>query len=300
MNAKYIWLDGELVGWHEATVHVGSMGLHYGIGFFEGIRCHSTPEGPAIFRLTDHLLRLGRSAAVYGIDLPFPAEEMAEACRLVVSANHLHDCYIRPIVFLGAGSDPFSASLRTAVIASQSAPVAGAPDGAGVRACISSFRRVSTNSLPPAAKACGQYLNSYLAQREALNAGYEQAIFLNEHGYVADGWAHNVFAVLDGSVVTPPTSAGSLPGITRQTIMTLAAETGMTVREQLLVRSDLYLAEECFVTGTSAGLLPVVSVDGRRIGDGQPGRVTKWLSEKLTGIMHGSVGDHPEWRECVR
>jgi len=299
MTAKAIWIDGELVGWDDATVHVTSFGLHYGLGFFEGIRCHSTPAGPAIFRLTDHLRRLGRSAAVYGIQLPYALEEMVQACKLVVSANGLTECYLRPLVFLGDGGNPFAARLRTAVIATAEGPLAGPPRQDGVKARISSFRRISPNSIPPAAKATGQYLNSFLAQTEALTSGYDEAILLNDSGQVTDGWAHNVFIVTGGVLVTPPVSAGALPGITRETIMTLADEGGIEVRVHDVVRSDLYLADECFMTGTAAGVVPVVAVDGRGVGAGKPGPLTIRLMDRLTEITHGAVDAHPQWREYV-
>jgi branched-chain amino acid aminotransferase len=299
MTAKAIWIDGELVDWDEATVHVTSFGLHYGIGFFEGIRCHSTPTGPAIFRLTDHLERLRRSMAIYAFELPYQVEELAEACKQVVSANELADCYLRPIVFLGEGASPIEAEFRASVIATADGPLGGPGKEAGVRAYISSFRRMSPNSIPPTAKATGQYLNSFLAEFEAITSGYEEAIMLNDSGQVSDGWAHNVFAVIGGVLVTPPISAGALPGITRETIMTLAAEDGIEVRVGDLVRSELYLADECFLTGTAAGVVPVISVDGRGIGPGKPGPLTVSLRDRLAQVVHGTVDAHPEWRESV-
>jgi branched-chain amino acid aminotransferase len=302
MTAKSIWLDGELVDWDKATVHVTSFGLHYGLGFFEGVRCYSTPAGPAIFRLADHVRRLRRSMAVYGFELPVPEEELASACKQVVSANGLTDCYLRPIVFLGDGPNLIEAEFRTAVIASEDGPLIGPPKESGASARISSFRRMSPNSIPPAAKATGQYLNSILAASEALMSGADEAIMLNESGQVTDGWAHNVFAVTDGALVTPPVSAGALPGITRETIMTLAAEDGIEVRAQDMVRSDLYLADECFLTGTAAGVVPVISVDDRSIGAGKPGPVTTALRDRLAEVMHGTgtVDTHPEWREYTQ
>jgi branched-chain amino acid aminotransferase len=299
MTAKAIWMDGELVDWDDATIHVTSYGLHYGFGFFEGIRCHSTPSGPAIFRLTDHLRRLQRSAAVYETQLPYQVEELARACKLVVSANGLTDCYLRPIVFLGDGANVLEAKMRTAVIATADGPLIGPPSDAGVKAHISSFRRISSDSIPPAAKATGQYLNSFLAISEALTSGFEEAIMLNDAGRVSDGWTHNVFVVTDGVLVTPPISAGALAGITRETIMTLAAEEGIEVRAHDLVRTDLYLADECFLTGTAAGVVPVISVDGRGIGTGKPGLLTTSLKDRVTQITHGVVDAHPEWREYV-
>jgi branched-chain amino acid aminotransferase len=224
---------------------------------------------------------------------------MVQACKLVVSANGLTDCYLRPVVFLGEGASLIEATFRTAVIATTDGPLAGPAKEAGVTACISSFRRISPNSIPPAAKATGQYLNSFLAKAEALTSGYDEAIMLNDSGQVSDGWAHNVFAVTDGVLVTPPVSAGALPGITRETVMTLAAEDGIEVRQHGLVRSDLYLADECFLTGTAAGVVPVISVDGRGVGTGKPGPLTTSLRDRLTQITHGAVDAHPQWREYL-
>jgi branched-chain amino acid aminotransferase len=299
MTAKAIWLDGEMVPWADANVHVTTHALHYGIGFFEGIRCHLTPDGPAIFRLTDHLRRLARSAAVYAVDLPYPPETLAQACREVVLANEYDECYLRPIVFLGEGPNPLTAPFRAAVIAVSHGPLVGPPSGAGVRAKVSSFHRLPPNVLPPAAKATGQYLNSFLAQREARAAGYEEALLLNAQGYVTDGWAHNVFLVQGDVLVTPPTSAGALPGITRDCVMRLAAEEGVEVAERQLVRSDLYVADECFLTGTAAGVVPVTAVDGRTVGDGNRGALTARLGELFTDVACGRDERHPEWRELV-
>ncbi|WP_327370466.1 branched-chain amino acid transaminase [Streptomyces sp. NBC_01217] len=293
MTAKSIWLDGEIVAWEDANVHVSVLGLHYGIGFFEGIRCHRTSRGTVAFRLTDHLDRLARSAAVYGVSLPYSVDELTRACAEVVAANGLGDCYLRPIVFLGDGPNPLAAPFHAAVIPSAHGPLAGEAPTQGVTAQISSFRRMSANSLPPAAKATGQYLNAFLAQSEAVRSGYHEAILLNGDGHVADGWVHNLFTVRGGVLSTPPTTSGALGGITRDSVMTLAAARGVAVREENLVRSDLYLADECFLTGTAAGVVPVVSVDGRTIGAGVPGELTTALTEDLRGAVHGS--GYPDW-----
>jgi branched-chain amino acid aminotransferase len=298
MTAKVIWLDGELVDWENATVHVSSFGLNYGIGFFEGVSCHSTPAGPAIFRLADHVRRLRRSAAVYGIQLPYSDEAIAAACKLVVSANGLSDCYLRPLVFMGDSDNILNARFRTTVIATADGPL-GPPVRAARKAMISSFQRMSPNAIPPTAKATGQYLNSFLAQTEALRSGFDESILLNGAGFVTDGWVHNVFVVLDGAVVTPPVRAGALPGITRDTVMTLAADQGIVAREQDLVRSDLYLAQECFLTGTAAGLVPVASVDGRTVGTGQPGPVTTRLTESFEAATHGAADTHQDWLDYL-
>lgn len=300
MNEKPVWLDGELVGWNAAAVHVSSFGLHYGVGFFEGIRCHRTADGRrAIFRLADHVERLGRSAAVYGLSLPVANEVIMAACAEVVAANGYQNCYLRPIAFLGEGANPLTASLRMAVIATEYGPLAGVPRNGGVKAKISSFQRMAGNAIPPAAKATGQYLNSFLAQTEVLRGGDDEAILLNGEGRVADGWAHNIFAVAGGVLCTPPLSAGALAGITRDSVMTLAAEDGIPVEERELLRSDLYLADECFLSGTAGGLVPVGSVDGRDLGKRHSGGVTARLTALLTAVATGGTTAHPEWRTYV-
>jgi branched-chain amino acid aminotransferase len=297
---KFIWLDGDLVEWADANVHVSTHALHYGIGFFEGIRSHATRKGPALFRLADHLRRLENSAAIYGIGLPFSVADMSSACHQVVSANGLSDCYLRPLVFLGPGPNPVTAPLRCAVMASAHGPLAGAPKTGGAKAQISAFQRYAANVLPPAAKASGQYLNSFLGQTAALRSGYDEAIFLSEAGFVADGWASNVLIVANGELVTPPLWTGGLPGITRDSVLRLAAEDGMTVAERPLVRSDLYLADEVLLTGTAIGVKAVESVDGRSMRAGSPGPVTTRLAELLAAAVTGQSGTHPEWLEYVQ
>ena len=297
---KFIWLDGDLVDSADANVHVSTYGLHYGIGFFEGIRAHSTIRGPATFRLGDHLRRLRRSAAIYGFQLPYSEEELSRACHQMVTANGLTDCYLRPLVFLGEGENPMVAPLRCAIIASQHGPFVGPPvAGQAARAQISAFQRYSANALPPAAKASGQYLNSYLGELAALHSGYDEAIFLNESGFVADGWASNVFLVADGELLTPPNWTGGLPGITRDSIMRLAAEDGISVAERPLVRSDLYLADELFLTGTATGVKPIESVDARPMAAGAPGPVTTRIEALMAAAVTGQSQAHPEWLEYV-
>jgi branched-chain amino acid aminotransferase len=297
---KFIWLDGELIDSAEANVHVSTYALHYGIGFFEGIRAHATSRGPAIFRLGDHVRRLARSVAVYGLRPPYSEEVLSAACHQVVAANGLSDCYLRPLVFLGEGANPVLAPLRCAIIASQDGPLVGAtePDHPA-RAQISSFQRYSANALPPAAKASGQYLNAYLGQFATVCSGYDEAIFLNENGFVADAWASNVFIVANGELLTPPNWTGGLPGITRDSVMRLAAEDGMTVAERPLVRSDLYLADEVFLTGTATGVKPVESVDARPMAAGAPGPITARVARLLEAATTGQSQAHPEWLEYV-
>jgi branched-chain amino acid aminotransferase len=299
MSGTKVWLDGSLVEWDAANVHVSSHGLHYGIGFFEGVRCYHTPEGPAIFRLTDHIRRLARSAATYLVQLPYGPDDLAEACRSVVRENGLNECYLRPVVFLGPGESPLKARYQTAVIASAHGPLTGAPADGGVNAKVASFHRMPSHVIPPAAKATGQYLNSYLAQMEALTCGFDEAILLNTEGHVTDGWAHNVFVVRDGVLRTPVLSSGALEGVVRDTVLTLAAESGVGIRVDTLTRTDLYHADECFLTGTAAGIVPVVSVDRRPVGAGKVGPVTQQLAGAYADVTTGHSAAHPDWREMV-
>ncbi|MGQ0841964.1 branched-chain amino acid transaminase [Actinokineospora sp.] len=296
---RKIWHNGSLVDWDEATLHVGSHGLHYGMGFFEGLRCHATPAGPAIFRLTDHLARLARSAAAYLIPLPYGIDDLGEACRQVVRANELTDCYLRPVMYLGTGENPFRAPWHISIIPSANGPLVGAPKDTGVRAKVSSFNRIATNVIPPAAKATGQYLNSYLAQLEAVTSGYDEAVLLNTQGQVTDGWAHNLFTVRDGVLTTPSLSSGALAGVVRDTLLTLAAEAGIAAGADILTRTDLYFADECFLTGTAAGIVPVVNVDGRPVGDGKVGPITQQLTSRYAEVITGATADHADWRELV-
>lgn len=299
MTDAKVWLDGTLVDWDDARVHVSAHGLHYGIGFFEGIRCYGTPQGPAIFRLTDHLRRLARSAATYLVKLPYGVDDLAEACRAVVRANGLVDAYLRPIVFLGDGPNPLVAPYRVAVLASTDGPLVGGAKEHGVKAKVASFQRMPSHVLPPAAKATGQYLNSYLAQMEALTSGYDEAILLNTEGHVTDGWAHNLFVVRDGELRTPHLASGALEGVVRDTVLTIAVEEGIPARADVLVRTDLYHADECFLTGTAAGIVPVLSVDGRPVGGGKVGPVTQRLAARYADLTTGRTTAHAAWRELV-
>ncbi|MEV0001643.1 branched-chain amino acid transaminase [Micromonospora sp. NPDC050980] len=294
-----VWLDGSLVDWDDARVHVSAHGLHYGIGFFEGVRCHGTPQGPAIFRLTDHLRRLARSAATYLVRLPYSVEDLAEACRAVVRANGLTEAYLRPIVFLGPGESPLTAPYQVAVLTSADGPLAGGAKQDGVQAKVASFQRMPSQVLPPAAKATGQYLNSYLAQMEALTSGFDEAIMINTEGQVTDGWAHNLFVVRDGELRTPHLASGALEGVVRDTVLTLAREAGTPARADVLVRTDLYHADECFLTGTAAGIVPVLGVDRRPVGSGKVGPLTQQLATAYADLTSGRNTAHAAWRELV-
>lgn len=298
---KFVWMDGSLVPWADAKIHVLSHSLHYGSGVFEGIRCYETKKGPAVFRLTDHIERLFRSSKIYLIDVPFSTNQIIDATKELISANELKSCYIRPIVYHGYGEmglNPTICPVNVSIITWNWGAYLGEDSfGKGVRTMISSWKRYDHNTLPPAAKATGQYLNSGLAKVEAIKAGYDEAIMLNPEGYVADATGENVFVVRDGVLFTPPTSAGPLEGITRDTIMTIADDLGIDVKNRNLVRTDLYTADEAFMTGTAAELVPIRSVDDRDLGD--PGPITKKLQEVFFATVRGEVEKYSDWNEYV-
>lgn len=300
-EVEKIWMDGELVDWKEAKVHLLSHSLHYGSGVFEGIRAYETPRGAAVFRLTDHLRRLFRSAAIYRMPIPYSLEELVEATKVVIRANGLKSCYIRPIAFRGYGEmglHPHGSPVNVAIAVWPWGAYLG-EEGIknGVRAKISSFRRNDPNAIPPAAKATGQYLNSILAKMEVTEAGYDEAILLNHQGYVADGAGENVFVVRNGYLYTPPTSSGALEGITRDSVIRIAEDIEIPFREKDLVRTDLYHADEAFFTGTAAEIVPIREVDDRPIGE--PGPVTRRIQEKFFAIVKGQDGEYDHWLEYV-
>jgi branched-chain amino acid aminotransferase len=300
-KAELIWMNGEFVPWDEAKVHVLSHGLHYGTGVFEGIRCYETERGPAIFRHADHLQRLARSAELYHLPLPHSVEEIGEATRELIRRNGLRSCYIRPLAFRGYGEMGLYA---------QSAPievmVAVWPWGAylgeegkqnGIRARVSSWRRISPAGLIPHAKASGQYLNSILAKTESANSGYEEAILLDERGFVCEGSGENIFLVREGQVVTPPHVASILDGINRKSLIQIARDLGYTVVERDIARAELYLAEEVFLPGTAAELVPVREIDDHEIGE--PGEVTRHLQAKFEDALYGRAEEYLEWLDIV-
>jgi branched-chain amino acid aminotransferase len=300
-QADLIWHNGEFVPWEEAKVHVLSHGLHYGTGVFEGIRCYETERGPAIFRHKDHLDRLAKSAELYYLGLPYSPEEIAAATRELIARNGLRSCYIRPLAFRGYGEMGLYA---------KSAPIemiiAVWPWGAylgdegkrhGIRAKVSSWRRIGPGGLIPHAKASGQYLNSILAKTESANAGYEEAILLDERGFVCEGSGENIFLVRDGEIVTPPHVASILDGINRKSVIQIARDLGYTVVERDVARAELYLAEEIFLTGTAAELVPVREVDDHPIGE--PGEITRVVQAKFEDALHGRAEEYLEWLDPV-
>ena len=295
-----IWLDGQLVDWGDATVHIGAHGLHYGSGVFEGIRCYEASEGPAVFRLRDHLERLELSARLIRMQLPWTVDELREATLELIAANGLPGCYVRPIAFYGAGPLGVRPRGNPVVVGIMCWPWGAylGEDGMrlGIRAMVSSWRRVGPNTIPHAAKATGVYLNSMLAVDEATRAGYDEAILLTETGHIADGSGEHVFVVKDGVVRTPDLSASILPGITRDTIIRLAGELGHQVEETQLVRTDLYAADEVFMTGTAAEVTPLRSVDDHELGVGP---VTLAVQEAYLDTVHGRRAAPEGWLDYV-
>jgi branched-chain amino acid aminotransferase len=294
-----IWMDGKLVDWDDATVHVLTHTLHYGSGVFEGIRAYPTSRGPAVFRLTDHMRRLHDSATLLHMDLPYSVEELVEATKETVRANRLDSCYIRPIAFLGYGEmglNPLPCTVNVSIAVWPWGSYLG-DEGLkrGVRMKISTWRRMDPNINPVAAKGTGIYINSSLAKVEALHGGYDEAILLNTAGTVAEATGENVFVVKNGTLVTPPLSAGALEGITRDSVMTIARDLGYEVSERTLLRTDLYLADEAFLSGTAAEVVPIREVDDREIGE--PGEITRKLQETYFAAVHGQVEEYADWLE---
>jgi branched-chain amino acid aminotransferase len=301
-KTKKIWMDGTLVDWDDATVHVLTHTLHYGSGVFEGIRAYPTARGPAVFRLTDHIRRLHDSASLLLMDLPFSVEELVEATKETVRVNEVEGCYIRPIAFLGYGEmglNPLPCPVNVSIAVWPWGTYLG-DEGVkrGVRMKISTWRRMDPNINPVAAKGTGIYVNSSLAKVEALKAGYDEAILLNTNGEVSEATGENLFVVTDGVLRTPPLSSGALEGITRHSVMTIARDLGYEVREEALLRTDLYLADEAFLTGTAAEVVPIREVDDRPIGD--PGEMTRKIQETYFATVHGEVEKYADWLEYAR
>lgn len=299
---KFTWFDGEMVPWDDANVHVLSHSLHYGSGVFEGIRAYETPDGTAVFRLTEHMKRLHQSAKAYRMRLEWSVEDLVEATKEVLRVNELEAGYIRPISFLELGSiglNPFGATVRTAILAWRWGAYLG-EDGVrnGIRVRVSSWRRFPNTSFPNA-KATGTYINSILAKTEAVEAGYDEALMLNQDGVVSEGSGENLFLVKDGVVYTPPISVGCLDGLTRDAVMTLLAEEGHEIVEKVLDRSDLYYGDEVFFTGTAAEVTPVREIDDRPVGDGTPGPITRKAQELYADLVTGKLDNHREWLEFI-
>jgi branched-chain amino acid aminotransferase len=297
-ETEKIWMNGELVDWADARIHVGTHGLHYGSGVFEGIRAYETDKGSAVFRLTDHLRRFHNSARLLHMELPHSIEELRAACHELIGVNGLPECYLRPIAFFGYGELGVSALGNPIDVAIMSWPW-GAYLGEegltkGISAKISSWQRIGPNVIPHVAKATGVYLNSMLAVTEANRAGYDEAILLTAEGLVADGSGENVFIVKDGELYTPDLSTSILPGITRDTVIQIAQDLGYQVHETSLIRSDLYLADEAFMTGTAAEVTPLRSVDDVEIGVGP---ITLEIQQAYLDTARGRSERWAQWLE---
>ena len=297
-ETEKIWMDGKLVAWKDAQVHVLTHTLHYGLGVFEGIRCYKTAKGPAIFRLRDHVQRLFASAHIVQIKIPFSQDDIASAVIETVRVNRLKECYIRPIVFIGYGEMGLYAMKNPIQVA-----IAAWPWGTylgdegirhGIRAKISSFTRHHVNISMTRAKVTAYYANSQIAKREVKEAGYDEAILLDTEGYVAEGPGENIFIVRDGILKTTPLTS-ILEGITRESVLQLAQEKKIPAAEQRFTRDEMYIAEEAFFTGTAAEITPIREVDGRQIGTGKPGPITKELQKAFFEIVHGKDQKHKSW-----
>jgi branched-chain amino acid aminotransferase len=300
-KTEKIWMDGTLVDWDDATIHVLTHTLHYGCGVFEGIRAYETDTGPAVFRLTPHIKRLFRSAKIFMIDVPFTEDDIVTAVKDTVRASGLPSCYIRPLVYLGYGEmglNPLPCPVNVSIAVWPWGTYLG-DEGLkrGVRMKISTWQRHDPNAVPVAAKGIGMYVNSSMAKVEALKAGYDEAILLSPQGYVSECTGENLFIVKNGRLLTPPVSAGALEGITQHSVITIARDLGYEVAEANLLRTDLYLAEEAFCTGTAAEIVPIRSVDDRVIGE--PGPITKAIQETYFATVNGEVDRYKDWLEHV-
>lgn len=294
-----IWHNGRLKPWHEATVHVGAHALHYGSSVFEGERVYATPQGPAYFRLADHTRRLFESARIYEIDIGYSEEAINAACIELIAANAMPSAYVRPIVFRGAGglgvlAQP-GAPVEVAIMALDWGAYLGEAIEHGADVCVSSWQRPAPNTVPSWAKAGGNYLSSQLIGLEARRGGYAEGIALGSNGLLSEGAGENLFLVRRGVLYTPPSSAGILAGITRDTVMTLARELGYAVEERDLPREALYTSDEIFMTGTAAEITPVRSVDRKAVGSGRPGPVTRALQQAFFGLFDGRTADRWGW-----
>ncbi|KFN49320.1 branched-chain amino acid transaminase [Arenimonas composti] len=298
----HIWHNGRIKPWAEATVHVMAHGLHYGSSVFEGIRSYPTPDGQAIFRLTDHLRRLYTSAKIYDMAMPFDLPTLAQACRDVITANGLERAYLRPIAYRGLGGFGLSAETPTdvAVAAWFMGPYLGPGVlETGIDACVSSWQRFAPNTIPAGAKAGGNYLSGQLIAREARRLGFGEGIALASTGLLSEGAGENLFLVFDGALHTTPVSAALLDGITRNTIITLARDAGIPVVERDMPREYLYLCDELFMCGTAAEITPIRSVDGRPVGAGKPGPLTRRIQDLFFGLFDGRTPDTRGWLEYV-
>lgn len=294
-----IWMDGELIRWEEAKVHILTHTLHYGMGVFEGIRCYLCPDGRSgVFRLKEHIDRLFDSAHIAEIEIPFAPDELVEACKETLRVNGLKEGYIRPLCFIGDGAmgvHPQDNPIRVAIITWKWGAYLGEEAiQQGTRVKTSSYTRHHVNVMMTKAKVCGNYVNSVLAKREAVRGGYDEALMLDTDGYVSEASGENVFMVKNGLIKTPPLTS-ILPGITRASVMTIVADKGMKIVEQRFTRDELYTADEVFFTGTAAEVTPVREIDDRKVGSGRPGPITKEIQTTFFKAVHGEVDQYQDW-----
>jgi branched-chain amino acid aminotransferase len=302
-TADLIWLNGEFVAWEDAKVHVLTHAMHYGTGVFEGIRAYETDRGTAIFRHQDHLDRLEASAKLYYMELPFEKEQLREVTHELIARNAFKSCYIRPLVWRGYGPmglNPLDNPVEAMVAVWEWGVYLGEEgQRKGVRGRVSSYRRISSDSLIPHSKASGQYLNSVLAKIESLKAGYEEGILLDDKGNVCEGTGENVFVVKNGKIVTPPQTASILDGINRRSCMQIARDLGYELIERDVARAELALADEVFLTGTAAELTPMREIDDIAIGDGRPGPITREIQQVFDDALHGRAEQYADWLDLV-
>ena len=302
-KTEWIWMNGKLVRWDDATIHVMSHVVHYGSSVFEGIRCYRTPEGPAAFRLHDHVRRLFNSARIYRMPLAITQAEVEDAIRSVIEHNNLEECYIRPVVYRGykvLGLDPRPCPVELAIAVWPWGRYLGEDSTAGVDIRVSSWRRLAPDTLPSMAKAGANYMSSQLIKMDALEDGYAEAVGLDADGFVSEGSGENIFLVLDGALYTPPWDSAVLVGITRDSVMSIARDLGVRVEERRIPREMLYIADEIFLTGTAAEITAVRSVDHVRVGYTAPGPITSQIQRVFEDVVHGRVEDRRGWLDHVR
>jgi len=295
-EVDFIWKNGEIVKWDQAKIHILSHVIHYGTGVFEGIRGYWSGDNLYVFRLEEHIDRLFESSELYFMDPGYTKKELSEATVELLRENNIEsDCYIRPLVYRGYGKiglNPLEAPVETAIIGF---PFGKYIEAEGARCCVSSWRRIPTDVLPPESKACGNYINSVLAKVEAVKNGFDEAIFLDHDGYVSEGSGENLFIVKDDVVITPPTYSSILIGITRDTVMRLCYDMEVKVQERPITRTELIHAEEAFFSGTAAEITPIVEVDHHKIGDGDTGEFTKKLMDSFQEIVRGKISNYKDW-----
>ena len=298
-RSELIWMNGKLVPWDDARIHVGSHVIHYGSAVFEGIRCYKTARGPAVFRLDAHTERLFGSAKIYWMDVPWSAEQVNAAILETIAANRLESCYVRPVIYRGYGQlgvNPLGTPVEMAILVWEWGKYLGAEAlEQGVDVCVSSWTRMAPNTLPAMAKTAANYMNSQLIKVEAVKGGFAEGIALDSQGYVSEGSGENVFVVSKGRLLTPPLVSSILPGITRDTVLTLARRLDIPVEEKALPREALYLADEVFFTGTAAEVTPIRSVDRVTIGRGKRGPVTGELQKAFFDVIEGRADDEYGW-----